>query len=255
MRSRGQIGGDSMIIKNSVCLVTGSAIRVGKAIALNLARKGAMVAIHYNSHLKEAKMVEAEINKLGSETIIVRGDISQKKDWQIMSEQILEKWGRIDVLVNNAAVFYRTPFFKVTDQEWNQFMDINLKGVFYGCQVIGNIMFENRKGKIINIADVSAKSVWPNYIPYCVSKVGVIALTKGLAKTLGPHVTVNTISPGTVLLAEEFNEVEEKILIEKTPLKRVGNPEDIANTVAFLIEGSDFITGADFHVDGGRSLT
>ncbi len=187
--------------------------------------------------------------------MLVQGNISIRADWLRMRDKIIEKFGKIDVLINNAAIFYRTPFFEVTDKEWYDFLDVNLKGTFYGCQIMGELMVKQRSGKIINIADVSAESVWPAYIPYCISKAGVITLTKGLAKALAPYVTVNAISPGTVLLAENYDEAEENYLIERTPLKRVGEPQDIANTAAFLIEGSDFITGTVINVDGGRSLT
>jgi NAD(P)-dependent dehydrogenase (short-subunit alcohol dehydrogenase family) len=172
-----------------------------------------------------------------------------------MLQTIISKWEKIDVLVNNAAIFYRTPFFEVSDFDWYNILDINLKGTFYGCQIMGEFMVKQRSGKIINIADVSAETVWPSYIPYCISKAGIIALTKGLSKALAPYVTVNAVSPGTVMLAEKYDPAEENYLIERTPLKRLGDPQDIANTVAFLIEGSDFITGTIINVDGGRSLT
>jgi len=116
-------------------------------------------------------------------------------------------------------------------------------------------MHAQKTGKIINISDVSSESIWANYIPYCVSKAGVIAITKGLAKALAPHVMVNCIAPGTVLLAESYDKKEEQNLINRTPLKRIGSPQDIANTALFLIEGSDFITGSTIKVDGGRTLT
>jgi len=244
-----------MKLKNSVCLITGSAVRVGRSIALNLAQKGALIAIHYHTQQKESEQIQKEIINLGTDTLILQGDISHKNDWHKMRDIIMRKWGRIDILINNASIFYRTPFFEISDKDWDKFMDINLKGTFYGCQIFGEIMYKNHKGKIINIADVSAESVWPSYIPYCISKAGVIALTKGLAKALAPYVTVNAISPGTVLLANKYDKEEEDYLINRTPLKRVGQPEDIAKTVAFLLEGSDFITGAILNVDGGRSLT
>jgi pteridine reductase len=244
-----------MNINGKVCLITGSSVRVGKSIAKTLALNGARIAIHYNNNLEEAKNSANEIKKNGGKVLILKADISKKEDWLNMRSKILREWNKIDVLVNNAAIFYKTPFFETSEEDLNQFLNINLKGVFYGCQVMGETMYNNKSGKIINIADVSAESVWPHYIPYCISKAGVIALTKGLAKSLAPYVTVNTISPGTVLLAQNYDEQEENQLINRTPLKRVGNPEDIANTVKFIIQDTDFITGANINVDGGRSLT
>lgn len=244
-----------MEISDKVALITGSSDRVGRIIALTLSAKGAKVAIHYYSNEDKALDTQREIERLGSKSMILCSDISQRKDWMDMVNKIKDRWGRIDILVNNAAIFYPTPFFEITDDQWDHFMDTNLRGTFYGCQIIGELMYRQKLGKIINIADVSAQNVWPGYIPYCISKAGVIALTRGLSKVLAPYVTVNAVSPGTVLLAENYNQEEEDYLISRTPLKRIGTPEDIANTIAFLIEGSDFITGEIINVDGGRSLT
>ncbi|HQV32798.1 MAG TPA: SDR family oxidoreductase, partial [Calditrichia bacterium] len=191
----------------------------------------------------------------GEKPLVVRGDISRAGDWEAMRDAILERHGRIDILVNNAAIFYKTPFLESTESEWDHFMDVNLKGVYLGCRIMGEVMMQQQSGKIVNIADVAAERIWPSYIPYCVSKAGVVALTRGLAKALAPHVLVNAVAPGTVLLAEEYDSEEEQALIDKTPLKRVGSPRDIASAVTFLLEGSDFITGQILGVDGGRSLS
>ena len=243
-----------MNISDSVILITGSSKRVGKTIALTLASKGAKICVHYHTSPDEAIKTADEIKHLGADAIIVQADLKKKSDWLQMKETIVEKWHRLDILVNNAAIFYPTPFLDATEKQWDDFMDTNLKSVFLGCQVFGELMMKQQTGKIINITDVSAETVWAKYIPYCISKAGVSAITKGLAKAFAPHVTVNAVAPGTVLLAEEYDESEENALIEKTPLKRVGSPHDIANTVAFLIEGSDFITGEIVKVDGGRSI-
>ncbi|MEJ2051469.1 MAG: SDR family oxidoreductase [Calditrichota bacterium] len=244
-----------MELCDKVALITGSSDRVGRIIALTLAAKGVKVAIHYYSNEDKALDTQREIARLGGKSMILRGDVSQRKDWIDMANKIKDKWERIDILVNNAAIFYPTPFFEITDDQWDHFMNTNLRGTFYGCQIIGELMYRQKLGKIINVADVSAQNVWPGYIPYCISKAGVIALTRGLSKVLAPYVIVNAVSPGTVLLAENYNQDEEDYLISRTPLKRIGTPEDIANTIAFLIEGSDFITGEIINVDGGRSLT
>ncbi len=244
-----------MQIQDRIVLVTGGAVRVGRTIALHLARKGAKIALHFRRNPEKARQTLQEVKTIQPESILVQGDLRFRRDWESMKETILKQWGRIDVLVNNAAIFYRTPFFEIQDEDWDNFMDSNLKSVFLGAQVMGEVMVQQKEGKIINIADVAAETVWSEYIPYCVSKAGVLALTRGLAKALAPHVLVNAVAPGTVLLADSYDEEEENRLIERTPLKRIGTPEDIARTVAFLIEGSDFITGAVIPVDGGRSLT
>lgn len=244
-----------MLIKNKVVLVSGSADRLGKAIALVLAHHGARVVIHYFTNKEKAERTAREIGGMNEKVAIVQGNLSQKRDWQKIKEKILDTFGRIDVLVNNAAIFYKTPFFTTNMEDWDNFMNVNLRSVFLGCQIIGKWMYDNGSGKIINISDVSSETVWSNYIPYCVSKAGVIAITKGLAKALAPNVMVNCIAPGTVLLADDHDRNLEENLIKQTPLKRIGSAQDIANTVLFLIEGSDFINGAVIKVDGGRSLT
>ncbi|MFZ0391171.1 MAG: SDR family oxidoreductase [Calditrichia bacterium] len=243
-----------MQIKNQIVLITGSAHRVGKQIALTLAHKGAKVVLHYHSSKDAARQTFHEVKAINTEALLVQGNISHKADWLRMRDEILDSFGRIDILVNNAAIFYSTPFFEIQEKDWQKFMDINLKGAFLGSQVMGEVMIRQKKGKIINITDVSAENIWPGYIPYCISKAGVAALTKGLAKALAPHITVNAVAPGTILLADNYNEEEEELLLRKTPLQRIGDPRDIANTVLFLIEGSDFVTGTTIKVDGGRSI-
>jgi NAD(P)-dependent dehydrogenase (short-subunit alcohol dehydrogenase family) len=243
-----------MEIKDKVVLITGSAHRVGKSIAMAMANRKGKVVVHYYLNENQAIETSKEIDACGVESMIVKGDVRLKKDWFQMRDDILRKWGRIDILVNNAAIFYKTALFDITEKDYDNFLNTNLKSVFWGCQIIGKLMYEQGSGKIINISDVSGEKVWKDYIPYCVSKAGVNALTKGMAKALAPHVLVNTIAPGTVLLAEEYDEKEENALIQQTPLKRVGMAEDIAKTVVFLVEGTDFITGATVNVDGGRSI-
>ncbi len=244
-----------MQVQDRVILITGSAERVGKAIALRLAKAGARVVIQYRTKAEKARETANQLAALGPAPLLVQGDISKEEDWLSMREEILTAYGRIDVLVNNAAIFYKTPFLQSTLPDWRHFLDVNLTGVYLGCRIIGEVMVRQKEGKIINIADVAAEKVWKDYIPYCVSKAGVIALTQGLAKALAPHVLVNAIAPGTVLLAEDYDEEEEHRLIERTPLQRVGAAGDIAAAAEFLISGSDFITGTVIKVDGGRSLS
>lgn len=219
-----------------------------------LARKGAQVVLHYRTQAENARKTAAEISAFGLTPSIVSGDVSKAEDWQKMTDETLAAHGHIDVLINNAAIFYRTPFLKTTEADWDHFMDVNLKSVYLGCRIIGEKMVAQKQGKIINMTDVATEKIWENYIPYSVSKAGVVALTKGLAKALAPHVTVNAISPGAVLLPDDYSEKRTTYLTETTPLKRIGSPEDIARTAAFLLEGSDFVTGTIIKVDGGRSL-
>lgn len=243
-----------MKIKGANILITGSAIRVGKVIALSLAKKGANVVIHYNKSEAEAYKTRAEVDSFNVNSLLIKVDMGKVNEIKKMHELVIQQWGHLDVLINNAAIFYRTPLLESTEKDFDNFMDVNLKGPYMLSKLFAENMLERKNGKIINIADVAAKRPWPNYLPYAISKAGVVALTKGLARALAPHIMVNAIAPGTVAIAEDADPGMEKSLIEKTPLKRIGSTMDIANSIAFLIEGTDFINGEVLNVDGGRSL-
>lgn len=239
-----------MNLENADVLVTGSAKRVGRVIALTLADEGANVAVHYNTSEKEANETAQEVRERGGKATTVQSDLSTVKGAYAAVDGTVEGLGGIDVLVNSASVFYKTPIREVTEEEWNQNMDVNLRAPFFTSQRAA----ERGAEKVINIAGVGAHRPFPSFLPYSVSKAGVVALTEGLAKGLAPEVTVNAVSPGTVLSPEDRTEEEEKRIAEKTPVGRIGDPEDIADTVAFVVESSDFLNGAVINVDGGRSL-
>ncbi|HOQ29567.1 MAG TPA: glucose 1-dehydrogenase [Armatimonadota bacterium] len=243
-----------MELKGKVALVTGGAVRVGRAISLALSEAGASVAVNYHHSEEAAREVVALITARGGNAEAFQADVSVAADVDRMFDGVLERFGRLDVLVNNAAIFPRTPFTTVTEAEWGQVLDINLKGSFLCALRAGREMLQRDGGKIVNIADVSAYRPWPSYIPYCVSKAGVIALTQGLAKALAPKVQVNAVAPGTVLFPESYSEEQRQRAVQPIPMGREGSPEDVARTVLFLIEGSDFITGAVIPVDGGRLI-
>jgi pteridine reductase len=239
---------------SKVALVTGAARRVGKAIALALARRGAHVAISYHRSEGEARQTVQEIEACGVRSLAVRGDISRGAEVDTLVTEVMADFGRIDILVNNASNYYKTPFDSLTEEQWDDLVDTNLKGTFLVAKRVGDEMLRAGSGKIINLADWAGFRPYKDYIPYCVAKAGVIALTTALAKTLAPNVQVNAIAPGPVLLPEDFDDTVREAVIRATPLHRVGTPEDIAQTVVFLVEGSDFITGATIVVDGGRLI-
>ena len=243
-----------MNIQGKTALITGGAKRVGKVIALTLARRGANIAFTYQNSKKEALETLQELKALGVQALAIQVDISKSKQILRMVQQTLKKFGSIEILINNAAIFYKTPFEKIKESDWDQHININLKGTFLCSQQVGLEMLKKKIGKIVNIADWAGLRPYRNYIPYCVSKAGVICLTQALAKTLAPHIQVNCVAPGPVLLPKKISDEEVKQIIHGTPLKRIGTPEDVAKTVLFLIEGSDFITGATYHVDGGRYI-
>ncbi|MBI1748519.1 MAG: SDR family oxidoreductase [Acidobacteria bacterium] len=243
-----------MELNGKIALVTGAARRVGKVIALTLARGGAHVAITYNHSEKEARATVAEIEALGVRCLALQVNLSQSGAVDKMAALALERFGRVDILVNNAAVFLRTPLATLREADWDDTMNANLKGPFLTARAFGQRMVKQGSGKIINIGDWAGVRPYVDYIPYCVSKAGVIALTKNLALALAPQVQVNCVCPGPVLPPEEYSEADRAEIIAATPLKRLGSPTDIAAAVLFLIEGSDFITGSILMVDGGRLI-
>jgi pteridine reductase len=242
-----------MDIEGKVALVTGGAKRIGRSIALMLAARGAEVVLHYRGSEREAQQVLALIKRTGGKPVAVQGDVSVATDVDRIVETAMQAFGRIEILVNNAAIFYRTPFEKLTEEDWDRFLAVNLRAPFLLCRTIGAIMLRQGQGKIVNLADIAGQKVWAEYIPYSVSKAGVIALTVGLAKALAPHVQVNAIAPGTVLLPEGTSPEEQERSVRRVPLERLGSPEDIARAVVYLVE-NDFITGEILRVDGGQHL-
>ena len=237
-----------------IALVTGAARRVGKSIALALAERGAHVVITYNSSAVEAQATVQEIMGRGVQGMALQGNITRSDDVNAIVQQVMDRFSRIDILVNNASNYYRTPFDTLTEEQWDDLVGTNLKGTFLMTKRVGDEMLKTGMGKIINLADWAGFRPYKDYIPYCVAKAGVIALTKALAKTLAPTIQVNAIAPGPVMLPEDFSDSQREAVVRATPLKRIGTPLDIAQTVVFLVEGSDFITGAIIPVDGGRLI-
>ena len=237
-----------------IAVVTGAARRVGRAIALALAERGADVVITYHRSAAEAHQTVQEIEAHGVGGMAVQGNITRNTEVNAMVGQVMERFGRIDILVNNASNYYRTPFATLSEEQWDDLVGTNLKGTFLMSKRVGDEMLKAGSGKIINLADWAGFRPYQDYVPYCVAKAGVIALTKALAKTMAPNIQVNAVAPGPVMLPEDFTDREREAVMRATPLKRLGSPMDVARTVVFLVEGSDFITGAIIMVDGGRLI-
>ena len=243
-----------MTLQEKVALVTGSAKRIGRAVANALADRGVHQAVHYRTSKTEAEDAVKLFRVLGVEAESFQADLSQVKEVEALASEVLKRFGRLDILVNNASVFFPSPLGEVTDLQWDTLINTNLKGPFFLAQKVGLAMKAAVGGTIINIGDWAAERPYTGYLPYCISKAGVVAMTKGLAKALAPEVRVNCINPGPVMLPEDLSEAEKEEIMRKTPLQRTGSPADIANAVVFLCEGTDFMTGAVITVDGGRTV-
>jgi len=240
-----------MNLSGKTALVTGAAKRVGREIALGLARRGAKIVVHYNTSAADARRVVAEIKGMGVEALAVRADQSSAREVRAAVQKAATRFGGIDVLVNCAAVFQKTPWPDVTEQDWDFHLNANLKGPFLFAREASRHM---RRGKIVNFADWAVWRPYRNYLPYLVSKAGVVCLTQVLAKELAPHIQVNAVAPGPVLLPPKFTATEKRAVRNATLLRRLGSPADVVAAVLFLLEGSDFITGQVLVVDGGRLL-
>ncbi|PIQ85031.1 MAG: short-chain dehydrogenase [Candidatus Omnitrophica bacterium CG11_big_fil_rev_8_21_14_0_20_45_26] len=243
-----------MKIKGKIALVTGGAKRIGNEIALGLASKGAHVVITYLHSKKEAQVTVKKLKRYGVKAHAIQADQSRAHDVNRVFREVMARFKRLDILVNSAANYLKTPFTELTENDFNRSVDTNLKGPYLYAITFGKEMLKRRSGKIIHIGDWGIFRPYNDYLPYFVSKGGVATLTKALAKALAPFVQVNAILPGPMMLPEGTSARERQAIIRETPLKRIGSPRDIAAAVEFLIEGSDFITGALLPVDGGRSI-
>ena len=241
-----------MELHGKTALVTGAAKRVGRVIALHLARKGAEIVLHYRHSKEEALATQKEIKALGVHCHLVQADLTLSEHIVRMTAELRKNGVRVDLLVNSASIFHATPLETATEADWDRFQDANLKSYFLLSREIGLEMKKNG-GVIVNIADWSGLRPYRDFVPYCVSKGGLITLTKALARDLAPSVRVNAVAPGPILKPEGLSEEENAEVMEKTPLGRWGKPEDIAGAVVFLAE-SDYIDGTVLVVDGGRSI-
>jgi NAD(P)-dependent dehydrogenase (short-subunit alcohol dehydrogenase family) len=227
---------------------------MGRVIALTLARAGANLVVHYRESKQGAQASVREIESLGVEALAARADVSRPQQVARMFRGVEKHFGRLDLLVNNAGIFFPTKWDRLSEGDWDKMLDVNLKGAFFCAQAAARIMRRQGRGRIIIISSLGGLQGWPDYIHYCASKAGVISLTRSLAKALAPHIQVNSVAPGTILFPGERREAKMQRRISGTPLRRAGRPEDIAEMVLFLATRSDFITGQVFVVDGGKSI-
>ena len=239
-------------LQGNVALVTGAAKRIGRSVALRLASEGADVVVNYRASEAEAEEVVAQIKTLGRRAVAIQADVAKKKDVIALFAAVEKEFARLDILVNNAGMFFPAKFEELTEEQWDRILDTNLKSQFLCSQAAAPMLRRTGHGRIINFASLGGLLAWPAYTHYCVSKAGVLMLTRCLARALAPEITVNAIAPGTISFEGDAPELAEDF-IQRAPLHRTGAPKDIDDAVVFLAE-SPFITGQVIVVDGGRSL-
>jgi pteridine reductase len=243
-----------MNLQGKVALVTGAGRRVGQAIALALAERGCALAIHYRSSRTGAEEAAARIIEQRGRAQIFGAELESVDEIERMVANVIEAFGRLDVVVNSASVFYRKPLEQLTERDWDLNLDTNLKAPFFLSKFAGVTMRRQGAGKIINIGDWAGVKPYNNYLPYTVSKAGLIGLTRALAKALAPEVQVNCVALGPVMPPDEYGPEEIERSRRATLTKTLGSSGDVARAVLFLCEGTDFATGSTLMLDGGRLL-
>jgi pteridine reductase len=241
---------NSKSLQGQAAIVTGGAKRIGRAIGLTLAEAGAHVVVNYRSSEQAAAATARELEARGVRALLVAGDVSRPADVRQLIGTVQDTFGRVDILVNNAGIFEHASLEETTPEQWDRFMAVNLKAQFLTAQAAGPLMRAAGRGKIVNLASLGGLLAWPGFIPYCVSKAGVIHLTRCLARALAPEVQVNCVCPGTIQFEGEEPDAN---YLKRAPLKRTGRGEDIAQAVLYLVQ-ADFVTGQVLVVDGGYSL-
>jgi len=232
-----------------VALVTGGAKRIGRSIAEKLSSLGAAVVVNYQDSKTEADELVGSVQAVGRRAMAWQADVSRRDQVTRMFEAVSREFGRLDVLINNAAIFFPAQFESLTDEQWDRIMNSNLKSTFL-CSQAATPLLRASGGQIINMSSLGGLLSWPAYTHYCVSKAGVIMLTRCMARALAPEIRVNSIAPGTI----EFpGEVPHQEFIRRAPLHRTGTGEDITNAVEYLLS-ADFVTGQTIVVDGGRQI-
>jgi NAD(P)-dependent dehydrogenase (short-subunit alcohol dehydrogenase family) len=233
-------------------LVTGAAQRLGRAIALDMADRGASIAVHYRSSTDAAAATVTELQARGVEAVAIRADLTDAAEVDRLISDTVAALGPIDTVVAAAAVYRKTPWDAVTEDDWDFHMDTNAKAQFLLARAAAPQMRDD--GCIVTIGDWAGLQAYENFLPYCVSKAALIALTKALAQTLAPRLRVNCVCPGTVLPPTDAPAEKLQAIAEATPLQRIGSPDDIVAAVRFLADETAFATGSVVVVDGGRLI-
>ena len=240
-----------MELRGRVALVTGAGRRLGLAMAQALAKRGMSVAIHHHASAEGAEKLRQEIVRAGGQAACFSTDLADAAAARALPERVAAQWGRLDVLVNSAAIMRRLRLEETTPEDWDAIHQLNLRAVFFCTQGAAPAL-KAARGKVVNLADLAGLEPWPGFAAHSISKAGVVMLTRVLALSLAPEVTVNAIAPGAVLVPEDYPPEERDRLARSTPLGRLGTPADVVNALLYLLEGGDFVTGETLVVDGGR---
>ena len=240
-----------------VAIVTGGARRVGRAVVLALSDAGYTVVIHYNESAAEAAQLVQEVENSGRKAASVHGDLSLPVTWPTLIGETVDRFGRLDVLVNNASMFQtdQPDTLEAFDaQRWESMLGVNLLAAAGLCRAAQPYLVSSGAGCIVNVCDVLGLRPSPNHLGYCASKAGLIALTRGLARALAPSVRVNAVAPGVAIFPEGTSEKTQARLIGQVPAGRAGTPGEVASLIRFLVESASYVTGQVIAIDGGRSL-
>lgn len=247
----------STLLEGKTVLITGGAKRVGAAICRRLHAAGANLMVHYRSSVAEARALKSELNALRSGSMaLVQADLLKLDALPNLVKATVKEFGRLDALINNASSFYPTPVGEITEKVWDDLIGTNLKAPLFLAQAAARELRKAR-GCIVNIIDIHAEFPMKNYAVYTTAKGGLLTLTRSLARELGPEVRVNGVAPGTILWPDDDtwkDEVSRQRIINQTALKSIGEPDDIAKAVEFLIAAAPYVTGQVIAVDGGRSI-
>jgi pteridine reductase len=240
---------------NKNVLITGAAKRIGASCARMLHSEGYNIILHYRSSKQAALAIFNELNENRPGSVkLIQADLLKMDELKMLAKKAELAWGGLNVLVNNASAFYPQQFEEVLDENWDELLGCNLKAPFFLSQALTKTLINN-KGCIVNIIDIHAERGLKGYPVYSISKAGLVALTKVLAKELGPKIRVNGVSPGAILWPENNSDEQEQTeILQRITLSRCGEPEDIAKTVRFLVADANYITGQIINVDGGRTL-
>ncbi len=242
-----------MDVTGKVALITGAGVRVGRALALGLAQDGARIVVHYHRSREQAQTVVQEIAEQGGQAIALRADLREPAGLAYLVEEAKDRLGSVDILINSAAIFRRGTVLETDEANWDEHLTVNLKAPFFLCQAFARQLAPDQRGHIINIIDWRAVRPGTQYMAYTAAKAGLLALTKAMALALAPMVQVNAIAPGAILPPPGDPGGYFAKLVERIPLRHLGNPGEVLKAVRYLL-GVDFVTGEVLFVTGGQHL-